>query len=51
MTTIGIALTALKTDNETGFSGDVHVNGKLHVDEDVNLEGKLNNIAISDILT
>ena len=51
MTTIAVAITALKTDKETGFNGDVHVNGKLHVDEDVNLEGKLNNIAINDILT
>ena len=51
ITQIGIAMTALKTDRETGISGDVHINGKLHVDEDVNLEGKLNNISVSDILT
>ena len=46
MTKIGVAMTQLKTDKETGFNGDVHINGKLHVDEDINLEGKINNIYI-----
>ena len=49
ITTIGIALTNLKTDKETGFMGDVHVNGDLHVDHNVNLEGNLNNIPMQII--
>ena len=51
MTKIGVAMTQLKTDKETGFSGDVHINGKLHVDEDINLEGKINNISVDEFLT
>ena len=51
ITEIAQALTELKTDKETGFSGDVHIDGKLHVDTDINLEGKINNVSIDDILT
>ena len=51
ITEIAKALTELKTDKETGFSGDVHIDGKLHVDTDINLEGKINNVSIDDILT
>ena len=51
MSTIAMALTELKNDKETGFIGDVHINGKLHVDTDINLEGKLNNVPIEDYIT
>ena len=50
MSKIAIALTEIKYEHETGFSGDVHINGKLHVDKDLNIEGKLNNISIEDLL-
>ena len=50
MAPIAAALTEIKNRHETGFSGDVHINGKLHVDTDLNIEGKLNNIAIEDLL-
>ena len=50
-TKIGIALTELKNDKETGFIGDVHIHGKLHVDTNINIEGELNNVPISDYLT
>ena len=48
---IAIALTQLKSDKETGFIGDVHIHGKLHVDTNVNIEGNINNIPVSDYLT
>ena len=50
MSKIAIALTEIKYEHETGFSGDVHINGKLHVDKDLNIEGKLNNISIENLL-
>ena len=40
-----MAIKALGQEKETGFMGNVHINGKLHVDTDIFLEGKLNNIA------
>ena len=48
---IAIALTQLKSDKETGFIGDVHIHGKLHVDTNVNIEGNINNVPVSDYLT
>ena len=48
---IAFELSQLKKDKETGFIGDVHIHGKLHVDTNVNIEGDLNNIPISDYLT
>ena len=48
---IAVALTNLKTDKETGFIGDVHINGKLHVDTNLNIEGNLNNIPIGNYIT
>ena len=44
LTTIGKAFTALKTDNETGFAGDVHINGDLRID------GELINTALTTAL-
>ena len=51
MSKIAIAFTELKSDKETGFIGDVHIHGKLHVDTDINLEGELNNVPIEDYIT
>ena len=51
MLSIAKKLTALKSDKETGFNGDVHIMGKLHVDTDINIEGKINNISPDDIVT
>jgi hypothetical protein len=48
MTQIATSLTNLKEDRETGFNGDVMINGKLHVDEDINVEGKLNGYLINE---
>jgi len=45
------AIGALGEEKETGFMGNVHINGKLHVNTDIFLEGKLNNIPIENLLT